>query len=216
MKKTNMSEDTPKMWKKCEKLRKNSPTWPQEFPKRVWIIWSAVSALPCLASWTTIISPYEVLVYHAGGRTPAHCDASRISAGVLFRDSAPAFFKSVNALPDSPPNSFKIHPKIGPNPPKTLPNPPEILPNPSQNRSRSFLGSHFGLLLYKSSILNAPEMAKKRPRVTKRRPRAPQPLPKWSPRPSQIYLWSIFFDLIFPYEICMDFWLIFASSNPWK
>ena len=49
MKKTNMSEDNPKMQKKCEKLRKNSPTWPQEPPKREGIICAAVSALPCLA-----------------------------------------------------------------------------------------------------------------------------------------------------------------------
>ena len=47
--KTNMSEDNPKMRKKCEKLRKNSPTWPQEPPKREGIICAAVSALPCLA-----------------------------------------------------------------------------------------------------------------------------------------------------------------------
>ena len=65
-------------------------------------------------------------------------------------------------------------------------------------------------MLYKSSILNAPEMAKKRPRATKRHPRVPQPLPKWSPRPSQIHFLSIFLNLIFPYEICMDFWWIFA------
>ena len=38
-------------------------------------------------------------------------------------------------------------------------------------------------------------MAKKRPRATKRRPRAPQPFPKWSPRPSQIHFLSIFLIL---------------------
>ena len=38
-------------------------------------------------------------------------------------------------------------------------------------------------------------MAKKHPRATKRRPRAPQPLPKWSPRPSQIHFLSIFLIL---------------------
>ena len=51
-------------------------------------------------------------------------------------------------------------------------------------------------MLYKSSILNAPEMAEKRPRVTQRRPRASQPLPKWSPRPSQIHLLRIFFWIL--------------------
>ena len=49
MTKTNMSEDTPKMQKKFENLRKNSPTWPQESPKREGTICAAVSALPCLA-----------------------------------------------------------------------------------------------------------------------------------------------------------------------
>ena len=89
--------------------------------------------------------------------------------------------------------------------PKSSRNPPKSFAKSTQNRSRSLLGAHFGLTLYKSSILNPPEMAKKRPRATKRRPRAPQPFSKWSPRPSQIHFLSIFFDFIFPYEICMDF-----------
>ena len=63
------------------------------------------------------------------GRTPAYCDASRISAGVLFRDCVAALFKFFNALPCSAPNSSKIHPKIGQNPPQNL-------PKPSQNGSK--------------------------------------------------------------------------------
>ena len=35
--------------KNAEKMRKNSPTWPQEPPKREGNISSAVYALPCLA-----------------------------------------------------------------------------------------------------------------------------------------------------------------------
>ena len=35
---------------------------------------------------------------HAWGRTPAHCDASRISAGVLFRNCVVALLKFFNAV----------------------------------------------------------------------------------------------------------------------
>ena len=41
-----------------------------------------------------------------------NCDASRISAGVLFRDCVAALFKFFNALPCSAPNASKIHPEI--------------------------------------------------------------------------------------------------------
>ena len=125
------------------KMRKHREKWPNMAPRAsqrevdqkccrsprcpVWPLLGIYQALKCPRKTS----------YHAGGTgTPAHCDASRSSAGVLFRDSAPAFFKFVNAPPDSPPNSSKIHSKIGPNPPKTLPNPPEIFPNPSQNRPK--------------------------------------------------------------------------------
>ena len=147
-------------------------------------------------------------------RSFPNCDASRSSAGVLFRDCAPAFFQSRH-------RSSRFSPQCVQNPsqnwskpsqdlPKSSRNPPKSFAKSTQNRSRSLLGAHFGLMLYKSLILNAPEMAKKRPRATKRRPRASQPPTKWSPRLSQIHFLSIFFNLIFPYEICLDFWWIFA------
>ena len=64
------------MRKKCEKLRKMSPTWAQDPPKRPKIIFTAAYAKACLARtyylrMNTILK--EVLFNHAGERTPAHC-----------------------------------------------------------------------------------------------------------------------------------------------
>ena len=77
------------------------------------------------------------------------------------------------------------------------------LPRPPHNKPVTLQTGDPPFLVFQGEASKA--MAKKRPRATKRRPRAPQPLPKWSPSPSQMHFLSIFLDLIFPYEICMDF-----------
>ena len=116
-KKPSWRKMRPKRSQNEQKLRKMVQHSPKSFPKGAHLkVWS-VSAWPCLATSNRIYSASKSpkkMSYHAGGspRTPAHCDASRSSAGVLFRDCAPAFFKFVNAPPDSPPKSSKIHSKL--------------------------------------------------------------------------------------------------------
>ena len=123
---------------------------------------------------------------HAGWRTPAHCDASRISAGVQLEN-----------LPQQGqimPSISKICPlcvqKIQ-NPPKFLhkpsPKPSQNLPKASQNPSRSSLGAHFGPMLERSSISNVQQTAKRRQKAPQGGRRRPQILPKWRDQdPSKI------------------------------
>ena len=125
---------------------------------------------------------YEI--QHAGGRTPAHCDASRISAGVHFRESALArrnhakHFQNLPTMCSKGPKSFKISPQTLPKPPQ---NPPKATPNPST----SPFGAHFEPMLERSSILNVQKTAKRLSKAPKGGPRRPQTPPKCSPRPSQ-------------------------------
>ena len=117
-------------------------------------------------------------------RTPAHCDASRISAGVHFRESAPArrnhakHFQNLPTMCSKGPKSSKISPQTLPKP---LQNPPKATPNPS----RSPFGAHFEPMLERSSTLNAQKTAKRRSKAPKGGPRRAQTPPKYSPRPSQ-------------------------------
>ena len=79
-----MSEDTPKMRKKCEKLRKISPTWPQDPPKREGIKNPTAYALPCLAPnlESKKTSHYLGVLFNTQrGGTPAHLIASRMPPG---------------------------------------------------------------------------------------------------------------------------------------
>ena len=108
MKKTNMSEDNLKMQKKCEKLWKNSPTWPQEPPKREGTIWTTVSALPCLAP--TLESKkhqhyLRVLIQHAEGRGPPRI----VTPSELARQRGGLWNEDI--LPKSSQSSFKIFPQ---------------------------------------------------------------------------------------------------------
>ena len=81
-----------------------------------------------------------------GGRTPAHCDASRISAGVQFISSAaarPNHAKHIQNLPipcSKGSKSFQI-------PPQTLPKPSPNPPKATQNPSKRPLGAHLGPML---------------------------------------------------------------------
>ena len=124
------------------------------------------------------------------------CDASRISAGVLFREYAPAGPNHAKHFQNLP-TTRREGPKSSQIAPQTFPNPPKILPKLTQNRSRRPLGAHLGPMLDKSSISNPPKTTQKRPRVPKRGPRLSQTLPKWSPRPSQIRFLNNFLRLFF-------------------
>ena len=134
---------------------------------------------------------------HAGGRDPAHCDASRISAGVQFISSAAARPNHAKHIPNLPirAKSCKAFPRSAHDlsktskssqiPSKTLPKPDQILPKSfqippkiTQNRSRRPLRAHLGPMLEKSLILNAQKTPKRRPKAPRRGPRAPPNPPK--------------------------------------
>ena len=121
---------------------------------------------------------------HAGGGTPAHCDASRISAGVHFRESALArrnhakHFQNLPTMCSKGPKSSKISPQTLPKP---LQNPPKATPNPS----RSPFGAHFVGRKHLSSQNVVFLSSGRRPKAPKGGPRRPRTPPKYSPRPSQ-------------------------------
>ena len=131
-----------------------------------------------------------------------NCDASRISAGVLFGDSAPAepnhakhFQKSAHylfirshILLNSFPNRSKTHQK-----------PSQNLSKSTRNRAKRPLGPHLRPMLEKRAISNTKETFKKRLRVHKRQPRLSQTPPKWGPRPSQNRFFSDFLAFVFPF-----------------
>ena len=106
-----------------------------------------------------------------------NCDASRISAGVHFRESAPArrnhakHFQNLLTMCSKGPKSFKISPQ-------TLSKPPQNPPKATPNLSRSPLGAHFGPMLERSSTLNVQKAAKRRPKAPKGGPKRPQTPPK--------------------------------------
>ena len=84
--------------KKIEQMRKNCEKVAQDPPKRSVLKTSAGRAMPCLESDRTKIGPLRTRSNYAGGGTPAHCDAERISAGVLFRNCVVALLKFFNAV----------------------------------------------------------------------------------------------------------------------
>ena len=116
--------------------------------------------------------------------TPAHCDASRISAGVHFRESALArrnhakHFQNLPTMCSKGPKSSKISPQPLPKP---LQNPPKATPNPS----RSPFGAHFVGRKHLSSQNVVFLSSGRRPKAPKGGPRRPRTPPKYSPRPSQ-------------------------------
>ena len=85
----------------------------------------------------------EERLTRVGCRTPAHCDASRISAGVRLENLSQQGLIS--------PNSARIWPqpiqKVL-NPPKSLPKPSQNGPKLTPNRSRWPLGVYLGPMLY--------------------------------------------------------------------
>ena len=105
--------------------------------------------------------------------TPAYCDASRTSAGVLIENPSQQgqMIQSISKI-------CAFFPEKAQNLRKSSQNPPKSLPKSIQNRSRRPLGAHLGPMLEKSSILNAPQTAKRRPRAPKRRPKPSQMPPK--------------------------------------
>ena len=131
------------------------------------------------------------------------------------------FFKFVIAPPDFPPNSSKIHPKFGANPPKTFLNPPGIPPNPSQNRPKIDQKPSWSPFW-----INAlQKLDFERPRNGQEAPKSDQKTPQSAPTPSQMEPKTVpnpflehFFGSYFPirnlHGFLMDFCLIFASSNP--
>ena len=151
------------------------------------------------------------------GRTPAYCDASRISAGVLFRDCVAALFKFFNALPCSAPKSSKIHPKIGPNPPQNL-------PKPSQNGSKIDPEGLLEPILDQCFEEVGFWTPKKQPKSAQECPRdapdPPRPLPNGSQNPPKSDFWA-FFWCLFCYpkvaslfrRIFVDFSLFFKSAT---
>ena len=148
-------------------------------------------------------------------RTPAHCDASRISAGVQFISSAaarPNHAKHIQnlSIPCSKGSkSFQI-------PPQTLPKPSQNLSKATQNPSKRPLGAHLGPMLLQDMILKVQKSVKMRPKVTTRLPRASQTLPKLSATPSKFRFLGaflrIFFDRKFTsilYQFFRDFYMFF-------
>ena len=131
IKKAIMIQEAKQMRKKCEKMRKNpknDPNMAPRSPQEEGRHFNGDLRVPLPAdhlSWEIQVRVLWYTIPHAGGRTPAHCDASRISAGVLFR-SYQAFPKSVQYL--------LIRSQILP---KSFPNIPQILPKPSQNLTKS-------------------------------------------------------------------------------
>ena len=157
----------------------------QHGPKRRGIIWCgglrvALSGLLNLNNHSNPLC--KGLSNHAGGRTPAHCDASRISAGVLFR-SYQAFPKSAHYL-------FirsQILPKSSTNIPKILPKPSQNLPKSIQNRSKidpkGLLDPILDLCLKKNRFRTPKERPKSAPKCPKDGPDRPKPLPNGAQDP---------------------------------
>ena len=118
------------------------------------------------------------VVSHAGGRTPAHCDASRISAGVLFRDSAPVlsrFFQFshifAQIFPQCSPTWKKFFPKPSQILSKSLEIPPKMDPEDSLE---PILGSIMILLVFR------------RPKSYQKAAKRVQKTPQTVPNPSQM------------------------------
>ena len=145
---------------------------------------------------------------HAGGGTPAHCDASRISAGVHFRESALArrnhakHFQNLPTMCSKGLKSSQISPQ-------TLPKPSQNLPKASQNPSRSPLGAHFEPMLERSSILNAQKTAKRRSKAPKGGPRQPQTPSQIQPKTIPKLIFVGFLDAFCPAPNLHRFFLYF-------
>ena len=108
------------------------------------------------------------------GGTPAHCDASRISAGVHFRESAPAgrnhakHFQNLPTVCSKGPKSSQISPQ-------TLPKPPQSEPKSIQKPS----WSQFWANAWKKFDFERSKSGQETAKSTQRRP-------KTTPNPSQI------------------------------
>ena len=120
-----MSEDTPKFWKKCEKLRKISPTWPQDPPKGRGSKISPACAMPCLAPNLEFKKTYHYLRWSCltrGGVGPPRIVTLRGSARGSILENLPQHGEIMLSIS-----------KICPLCVQKVQNPPKFLPKPSQN-----------------------------------------------------------------------------------
>ena len=130
-----------------------------------------------------------------------------------MRESAPAGPNHAKHFQNLPTTCSKAR-KSSQMLPQTLPKPSPNLLKATQNRPKRPLGAHFGPMLEKDMVLNVqktPKYAQNWLKVAISRPRAPQTLPKWTPKPSQIHFLGHFLRFIFPFQICIDFSLVFSS-----
>ena len=193
------------MAKKCEKCA-------QEPPKRRGIIWSGGLRVPlsgpCLESeklWKYI----KVLFNHAGGGPPRIVTLRGAARGSYDR-ICPSRTKSWQTCPKSAPDvlqSPQKPPNLCPNQPKTIFKPPKIDP-------KSILESILDPCLKKARF----QTSKKRPRGAQEVPRPSQILPKWSPKPFQIWFPCDFWAYIFPFQFWSDSFTIFCCflNEFWK
>ena len=138
-KNTTSKHRAKKMQTNCEKMR----TWSQLGAQDEKVRWTSMALDgPCEphSVGPSAQTSKKAGSNHAGGGTPAHCDASRISAGVHFRESAPAgrnHAKHFQNLPTVCSKSPKSSQNFSPNPPQTLPKPSQSEPKSIQKPSWS-------------------------------------------------------------------------------
>ena len=195
------------------KLRKMAQHGPKTHPKGPGSKGRRSPRCPVWPPKHPFISPLTILFNHAGGGTPAHCDASRISAGVQFISSAAAWPNEAKHFQSLPITCSK-RPQILQN---SSPNPPKTVPKATQNPSKRPLGAHLGPMLSKNTIWNVQKTAKMRPKVAKRRSRASQPPPKLSPRLSKIRFSSNVFACFFggvQNQAFLQHWSKMSSKRP--
>ena len=126
------------MRKKCRKLRKNSPTWPQEPPKREGIICAAVSALLCLAlnleSKKALTLPKGSYLTRGGEGPPRVVTLRGSARGSILEnlpqqgEIMPSISKICPLCVQNVQNPPKFFHKPSPNPPKTFPKRAKIHP----------------------------------------------------------------------------------------
>ena len=131
---------------------------------------------------------FESGIYHAGGWTPAYCDASRASAGVQVDDLSQQGCVSPEASRFGP-QSFQN----GVNPSQ---NPSQIHPKSPPNRPRIHPEGLLELILDQCNEKVTFLTHKNRPKVTQSRPRdtleRPKDLPNGAPDPPKSIFYQIF------------------------
>ena len=125
---------------------------------------------------------------HVGSGTPAYCDASRISAGVQFRDSAPVgpnhakHFQILFTTCSKDPKSSQNSSQTLPNPPKSSQIPPKIDPKSIQKASWSPSWANAWKKLDFERPKNGQEAAKSAQKRPQTGPNPPQMEPKTLPK----------------------------------